>query len=331
MRSFSYMRADSEAAALQQAEPSDVQFLAGGTTLVDLMKLDVLRPAQVVDITPLRRGPAGEIRADGDGLRLGALVSMAEAAAHPAVQSGYPVLADSLRLAASAQLRNMASLGGNLLQRTRCPYYRDTSWHACNKREPGSGCAALEAPNRMHAVLGTSPACIATYPGDLAVALVALDAMIDLASEGGRRSLRVADLHRPPGETPERETNLAPGEMILAIEIPAMPWARRSLFLKIRDRASYEFALASAAVALDLQDGVIRQARVALGGLATVPWRAHEAEQALEGKRPSDDVFEAAAEVALVDAQPLRGNGYKVLLGKRTIIRALRQAASMEI
>jgi xanthine dehydrogenase YagS FAD-binding subunit len=339
MLPFSYRRADSADAAVKMAAAeqtggaavaASTQYLAGGTTLIDLMKLQVMRPDTLVDINPLSRERYGRIVAGVDGLHLGALAHMAEAAEHPAVLRDYPVIAQSLMLAASQQIRNMATLGGNVLQRTRCSYFRDISWAACNKRTPGSGCAALEGVNRAHAVLGTSDACIATYPGDFAQALVALDAMVETAGPDGRRTIRFAALHRQPGESPDTETTLAPGELITGFAVPAGPWTRRSLYLKIRDRESYEFALASAAVALDLADGVVRQARIALGGVATVPWRAREAEAALSGRPLDEAAAEAAAEVAFAGARTHAHNAFKVPLGKQTLVRALLQAARLE-
>jgi xanthine dehydrogenase YagS FAD-binding subunit len=338
MRPFVYDRADSpEAATRLAAVPADahvrapVQFLAGGTTLLDLMKLDVMRPDRLVDINPLADTPAGRIDAGERGLRLGALVRMADAAGHPVVQRDYPVVAQALQQAASQQLRNMASLGGNVLQRTRCLYFRDTSWPQCNKREPGSGCAALGGVNRQHAILGTSDQCIASYPGDFAQALVALDATVEVAGPRGTRTLPFSGLHRPPGETPQIETTLVPGELITALTVPAGPWTRRSLYLKVRDRESYEFALASAAVVLHLENGTVREARIALGGVATVPWRAKAAEAALKGRKLNDDVVLRAADAAFADAQPHEHNAFKIELGKRTLKRAIAAAASMEI
>jgi xanthine dehydrogenase YagS FAD-binding subunit len=241
------------------------------------------------------------------------------------------MIAQSLSLAASAQLRNMATLGGNVLQRTRCTYFRDTSWSRCNKREPGSGCAALEGVNRKHAVLGTSPNCIATYPGDFAQALIALDANVELAGPSGIRRLAFADLHVTPGDDPSVETVLRPGELITAFTIPALSFARRSLYLKIRDRQSYEFALASAAVALDLDGGAVREARIALGGVATKPWRAREGETALRGKPLDENSARAAAEAAFANAVTHGGNDYKPELGKRTLVRALMEAKALEV
>ena len=347
MRPIHFIAIDSADAALQAAgagagagkQPNTPatgaahQYLAGGTTLLDLMKLDVMRPQTLIDINGLKpRTQGAGIEAGTDGLRFDALVSMAEAAAHPAVLRDYPVIAETLKLAASAQLRNMASLGGNLLQRTRCMYFRDTHWQACNKRAPGSGCAALDGMNRQHALLGTSEACIASYPGDLAQALIALDAKVDILGESGARRIDFAQLHRLPGDTPQLETTLAPGELIRAIFVPAGGWTRRSHYVKVRDRDSYQFAVTSAAVALELDaaTGTIREARIALGGVATVPWRARAAEQALRGARLDETVTNKAAEAAFADARPREHNAFKVELGKRTLARALFETARMQ-
>jgi xanthine dehydrogenase YagS FAD-binding subunit len=333
MRPFVFERAETPSAAVfaaSQAERAgEVQFLAGGTTLIDLMKLDVMRPAIVIDISALERTALGRIEADANRLRLGALVRMADAADHPVVRRDYPVIAQSLLLAASAQLRNMGTLGGNALQRTRCTYFRDVSYTACNKRNAGSGCVALEGFNRMHAVLGTSDQCIATYPGDFAQALIALDANVELIGPAGSRSLPFSALHRMPGDTPDVETTLRSGEMISSFSIPAAPWTRRSLFVKVRDRQSYEFALASAAVALDVVDGLVRTSRIALGGVATAPWRAERAEDTLRGKPIDEDTARMAAETAFATAQPRKHNAFKVELGKRTLVRALQGAAAL--
>ena len=339
MRPFLYQRAgglaEAISAANQSASPvpptmAPAQFLAGGTTILDLMKLDVMRPEVLVDIRDL--GPAGrQIEQRDNALYLGAFVTMADAAEHPAVKDYYPMLAQSLELAASPQLRNMATLGGNLLQRTRCPYFRDSSWSQCDKREPGSGCAAYEGVNRKHAVLGVSKNCIATYPGDFAQALVALDAVAEIAGPSGNRLTEVETLHRQPGDTPHIETNLLPGEIIVGFLIPQADWARRSLYLKIRDRQSYEFALASAAVALDLIDGSVNAARIALGGVATKPWRAREAEAVLHGETFDEALAQRAAAAAFAGAEPNGDNEYKRELGKRTLVRALLQAAQMTI
>lgn len=307
------------------------QYLAGGTTLLDLMKLDVMRPQRVVDINDLSRSDAGRVVLDGSGLRLGALARMADVADDPQIRRDFPVIAQSLQLAASAQLRNMASLGGNVLQRTRCTYFRDLAYGACNKRNPGSGCAAMDGVNRQHAILGTSEACIATYPGDFAQALIALDAEVETVGPGGRRRFHFADLHRLPGQTPQAETNLAPGELILSFRIPPTPAAKRSRYLKIRDRASYEFALASAAVALDMDGDRVKEARIALGGVATTPWRARDAERQLAGETLTDARLQTAADAAFAGASLRAHNAFKLELGKRTLVRALREAAAMEI
>jgi xanthine dehydrogenase YagS FAD-binding subunit len=335
MRPFEFVRADSAkaaiAAASQNSAGADHQFLAGGTTLLDLMKLDVMHPSRVIDISGLRAGGATDIEVGPKGLRLGAMVRMSDAAAHPELRQNFPVIAQSLQLAASQQLRNMATLGGNVLQRTRCTYFRDTSYANCNKRNPGSGCAALEGINRMHAVLGASEHCIATYPGDFAQALIALDAQVELAGSGGNRELPFAKLHRLPGATPDAETTLQPGELITAFRIAPVPFARRSVFVKVRDRESYEFALASAAVALDLSSGNVKDVRIALGGVATVPWRARDAEERLRGHSLGESSMQQAAEAAFANAAAREHNAFKIKLGKQTLLRALRQAAALEI
>ena len=265
-----------------------------------------------------------------DGLRLGAMVKMSAAADHPEILKNYPVIAQSLQQAASGQLRNMATLGGNVLQRSRCSYFRDTSWAACNKRDPGSGCAAMDGLNRQHAILGDSSDCIATYPGDFAQSLIVLDATVNVAGPSGERTIPFASLHRLPGETPNVETVLAQGDLITAFQIPAGPWTRRSLYLKIRDRQSYEFALASAAVAIDMDGSKVREARIALGGVATVPWRSREAETALAGKTLTEAVAEDAARAAFANARPRVHNAFKVALGQSTLVRALLQTAELE-
>ena len=343
MRPFVYTRAGDLADAVSTASAATngtpptmapVQFLAGGTTLLDLMKLDVMRPEVLVDIRdmgPDERPIGGRIEVVGDALRLGAFVTMAEAADHPEIRQNYPIIAQSLTQAASQQLRNMATLGGNLLQRTRCVYFRDPSWGACNKREPGSGCAALDGVNRTHAVLGVSEQCIASYPGDFAQALVALGAMVEIAGPGGGRVVPVGSLHREPGDTPHIETNLLPGEVIVGFRVPVAAWTRRSLYLKIRDRESYEFALASAAVALDLVGGVVNAARIALGGVATRPWRSQEAEAVLNGNPLDEALADRAAEAAFASAKTRKDNAFKPELGKRTLVRALLQAGRMNV
>ncbi|MBR0856066.1 FAD binding domain-containing protein [Bradyrhizobium liaoningense] len=337
MRPFLYQKATDPGMAVQAlgaaAAANDpltratAQPLAGGTTLIDLMKLDVMRPAAIVDINPLARGWSAI--ETGENLRLGALARMSDVAAHDEMQRNYPVIANSLKLAASAQLRNMATLGGNVMQRTRCSYFRDVSYENCNKRNPGSGCAAMDGVNRMHAVLGTSDQCIATYPGDFAQALIALDAMLEITGVSGTRNMPFAELHKAPGNTPDIETTLRPGELISAFVIRGR-WPR-SVYLKARDRQSYEFALSSAAIALDVQDGTIRDARIALGGVATVPWRAREAEALLKGQKFDDGLAQRVADAAFADARGRRHNGFKIALGKRVVARALQQAVTMEI
>lgn len=337
MRPFTFALARTPADAILAGrigvseQPGAMQFLAGGTTLIDLMKLDVMRPAHVVDINALASSALGRIDVGERGLRLGALVRMGQAADHPEIKRDYPAIAQALTLAASQQIRNMASLGGNVLQRTRCPYFRDVSYSQCNKRDPGSGCAALDGFNRSHAVLGTSDQCIASYPGDFAQALIALDATVDVIGPRGRRNVPFASLHRQPGDAPDIETTLQPGDIITMFRIPATPFSRRSLYLKVRDRESYEFALASAAVALDLEDGRVNDARIALGGVATVPWRSQPAEAELKGKMLDGASAEAAANAAFAEAQTYPHNAFKVELGKRTLRRALAQAAVIEI
>src|ERR1700722_8571509 len=339
MRAFAYDRPSSEIAAIRAASAlaqlplvqgrAPVEYLAGGTTLVDLMKLDVMRPAKVVDLGALASAHDA-ISVSSDGVRLGAMVKMSAAADHPEIVKNYPVIAQSLQQAASGQLRNMATLGGNVLQRTRCPYFRDKSWAACDKRDLGSGCAAMDGLNRQHALLGASPDCIATYPGDFAQSLIALDAMVNIAGPSGDRTIPFASLHRLQGRTPNVETILAPGDLITEFHVPAGPWTRRSLYLKIRDRQSYEFALASAAAALDMDGSKVREARIALGGVATVPWRSREAEDALAGKTLTEEAAEAAARAAFASARPRTHNGFKVALGQATLVRALQQAAELE-
>ena len=340
MRPFSYSRVDDiQNAVRAAAQPGSaagtsatgdrVSFLAGGTNLIDYMKLDAVRPEALVDINGLQH-TLGRIEATPEGLRLGALVRMSQAADDPVVNRDYPVIAETLKLAASAQIRNMASLGGNVLQRTRCEYFRNTSWKACNKREPGSGCAAIGGVNRQHAVLGVSDRCISSYPGDLAAALVALDARVETAGPGGRRTIRFEELHRGP-EDPHIETNLVPGELITAIVVPAGSWTRRSAYVKVRDRESYQYGIATAAVALDLApDRRVREARIGLGGVAYKPWRAHAAEAALKGKVLDERTAEEAGRVAFQGAVTHGQNTFKPELGARTVARALLQAAALE-
>lgn len=334
MRPFTFTFANDAQAAVQAATQApaggSVQYLAGGTTLVDLMKLDVMRPSQLIDITRLASPQLRAIDITPQGLTIGALATMREVADHPGVRRNYPVVAESLWLAASQQIRNMARVGGNVLQRTRCAYFRDTSW-PCNKRTPGSGCSALDGENRWHAVLGASDQCIASYPGDWATALIALDATVQILGSGGARSLPFAGLHRPPGNTPHIETTLAPGELITSFVIPAGPYTQRSLYLKVRDRESYEFALASAAVALELDGDSVRQVRIGIGGPVAVPWRAREAEALLVGKPLNESNATAAARAAFAAARPRQHNAFRIPLGQQTLVRALLQAQTMEL
>jgi xanthine dehydrogenase YagS FAD-binding subunit len=318
MRPFSYKVPSSIGQATSDfGQNSD--FVAGGTTLVDLMKLEVMTPSLLVDINRL---PMRGIELASDGLRIGALEKMSDVAQNQEVVANYPVISQALLKSASAQLRNMASMGGNLLQRTRCGYFRDVST-PCNKRQPGSGCSAIDGWNRTHAILGTSSSCVATHPSDLAVALVALDASILLQSGNNDRLVKLDDFYRVPGETPDRENQLKPGELITEIRVPRLPWAQRSAYLKIRDRESYEFALTSVAVALDVDANNVRDARVAVGGVGTKPWNLPKVREALIGRPLNQETFEAAAKLATEGAKPLRHNGFKVELVQRAIVRAL--------
>jgi xanthine dehydrogenase YagS FAD-binding subunit len=337
MRPFSYEAPTDLATAVARASvsakahaSSPVQYKGGGTTLIDLMKLNVMQPEVLVDITGLRDEAMHRIDRSSDQLRIGSLVSMAALHEDQAIARDYPVLTESLWQAASQQLRNMARLGGNVLQRTRCSYFRDPSFEQCNKRVPGSGCAALDGANRGHAILGTSDHCIALYAGDWAPALVALDARIEILGRTGLRTLNFADLHRLPGDTPHIETNLVPGELITAFIVPGGP-RRRSLYRKIRDRQSYQFANASAAVALELDGDVVRDVRIGLGGVATIPWRARKAEKALLGARLSEASATAAADAEFRDARTRKQNLYKLPLGKATLVRSLLEAQAMEV
>jgi xanthine dehydrogenase YagS FAD-binding subunit len=331
MRPFSYQRLQPGDIATLPNQSSRDAYIAGGTTLLDLMKLDVMRPERLIDLDALSQTDLGSIEVADNGLYLGALVRMADAADHEHVRGHYPVVSQTLDLAASQQIRNMASLAGNVLQRTRCPYYRDTSWSACNKRDPGSGCAAIGGFNRMHAVLGTSDNCIATYPGDFAQALIALDADVLITGARGDRTIKFSELHIEPTDRPDVESTLNPGELIRSFRVPAGPWTRRSAYVKVRDRESYEFAMASAAVALHLDGDTVSEARMALGGVATVPWRAREAETRLAGKRLDEAAAMDAAEVAFADARAYQHNAFKIELGKATLVRALLQVKAMEI
>jgi xanthine dehydrogenase YagS FAD-binding subunit len=325
MRPFTYVRAADEPAALGAGRDAEAQFLAGGTTLVDLMRLEVMRPRTVIDLGGLPLAGIADIE---QGLRIGAMARNEDVARDPRVVERFPVLSQALLAGASPQVRNMATVGGNLLQRTRCPYFRDLG-APCNKRAPGAGCSAIGGYTRSHAVLGGSPHCIATHPSDMCVALVALDAVVHTRGPGGPRAIPVADFHTLPAEHPEVESVLARGELITAIELPATPMAARSSYVKVRDRAAFAFALASAAVCLDLDGGTIREARVALGGVATKPWRAAAAEKVLAGQKPGAEVYRRAAEAALEGARGTEHNAFKIELAKRTVVRALSQAGGI--
>ena len=327
MTPFHYERAPDTAAAIRLLRPG-ASYLAGGTNLVDLMRETVERPAALVDVSGL--SATIEERSDG-GLVIGAGVKNTALASHPAVRARYPVLARALLAGASAQIRNMASVGGNIMQRTRCHYFYDLAAR-CNKRTPGAGCDARDGFNRIHAVLGASADCVATHPSDMCVALAALDATVQLEGPDGARSLPLVDLHRLPGDRPDIETELRPGELITAVELPALPLAARSTYRKVRDRASYAFALVSVAAALDLTPkGTVRDIRVALGGVAAKPWRAMVAEGVLRGGPSTPEAFRAAAEAELQDAVGLRHNAFKIELAKRTITAVLTGLAAGEV
>jgi xanthine dehydrogenase YagS FAD-binding subunit len=325
MINFHYARANDVRDAVRQiAGDPNAKFVAGGTNLIDLMKMDVERPTKVIDITrlPLKQvenTPAG-------GLRIGALVRNTDLAYHPLVEERYPVLASAIMAGASQQLRNMATTGGNLLQRTRCHYFYDTAT-ACNKREPDSGCSAIEGHNRVHAILGGSDACIATHPSDMCVALAMLEAKVHVSGASGDRVIAFADFHRLPGDTPQRDTNLNAGEIIIAVELPPKGFATHYTYLKIRDRLSYAFALVSVAVGLELDGDIIKEGRFALGGVAHRPWRDPQAEAALRGQPANAATFARAADVLLRDAKGYAHNTFKIDLARRCIVRALTQAA----
>lgn len=332
MQSFQFSRAENAQAAIAAGAQSNtaqqgasVRFVAGGTTLVDLMKLGVERPERVVDINGLKLD-AIETQPDG-GLKIGATARNSDVAWHPVVKRDYAVLSQAIASGASTQLRNMATTAGNLLQRTRCVYFRDVTT-PCNKREPGTGCSAIDGANRMLAILGTSASCVATNPSDMNVALAALEATVHVQGAKGNRSIPFADFHLLPGDTPDRETVLEPGDLVTHVTLPPPARGSHSYYLKLRDRASYEFALASAGVVVTVAGGKIERARVALGGVATKPWRSTEAEAALVGQSPGAAAFRQAAEVALRDAKPQSQSGFKVELAKRCLVHALERATA---
>lgn len=329
MNPFTYSRAaDADQAVTAISRKPQGKFLGGGTNLIDLMKMGVETPNELVDINRLPLGQIEEL--PNKRVRIGALARNSDVAKHELIKTRYPVLSEALLSGASPQLRNMATVGGNLLQRTRCYYFYDPAFPACNKRKPGSGCGALDGYNRIHAILGQSEQCIATHPSDMCVALAALDAIVRVRGPKGEREIKFDDFHRLPGNTPERDTNLAPEELILAVDLPAMSFAARSHYLKVRDRASYAFALVSVAAALDLDPNKkINAVRVALGGVAHKPWRANAAEKELIGQTANEKTFRAAAEAELAQAKGYKYNTFKIELAKRAIVRALSYVAEM--
>ena len=318
MKAFAFERA-SDAAAAVEAGADGATYLGGGTNLVDLMKLGVAEPARLVDVSRL---PHDAIEATDSGLRIGAAVRNTELATHPLVRERYPVLSQALLAGASGQLRNLATVGGNLLQRTRCSYFQDVT-KPCNKRAPGTGCPAREGEHRNHAILGHSEHCVATHPSDMAVALAAIEATVEVRSSAGVRTIPIPGLHRLPGDRPQHDTVLNPGDLITAVELgPPVP---RSVYRKVRDRASFAFAVFSVAAAVELDDGVMKEARIALGGVAHMPWRAERAEAVLRGRQPTPEAFAEAAEAELEQAQPLRDNAFKVQLARNVIVRTLAE------
>jgi len=326
MTPFIYTRAQDVANALQLGGQAGAKYLGGGTNLIDLMRETIERPIALVDVTDLSHDI--EERADGS-LLVGAATRNTALASHPAVRARYPVLARALMASASAQIRNMATVGGNMLQRTRCAYFYDDEGSRCNKRNPGQGCDAAGGINRYHAILGASPGCVATHPSDMCVALAALGAVVHLRNARGERTLPFTDLHRLPGDHPEIETLLEPGELVTAVELPPLPFGARSTYRKVRDRASYAFALVSVAAALELDGDTVKDVRIALGGVAHKPWRAWKAEDALRGQPATAEAFRFSAEAELAHAQPLRDNGFKVELARRTLAAVLAELKEM--
>jgi len=325
MNQFQYVRPTKTQAAIEAvAKDPNARFIAGGTNLVDLMKRGVVAPQKLVDINRL---PLKQIERQGNSLRLGALALNSVVADDKQVRERHPLLALALNAGASPQLRNMATVGGNILQRTRCSYFYDLAM-PCNKREPGTGCGALEGINRMHAIFGFSDKCIAVHPSDMSVALVALDATVQVSGPKGSRSIPFADFHRLPGDTPEKDTNLEPGELITAVDVPDSPFTKHVHYQKVRERASYAFALLSVAAALDIENNLIKAARLAMGGVAHKPWRLTAAEQALVGQPATEETFRRAAAVAMQGAKGFKYNEYKLKLGPNAIIQALKTAAA---
>jgi xanthine dehydrogenase YagS FAD-binding subunit len=324
MKPFTYLRVTESGTAIQAATSNQSKFIAGGTNLLDLMQDGIELPDRLVDITRIK---LSQIEPTSGGIRIGALAKNSDTANHPLIRTRYPLLSQALLAGASPQLRNMASMGGNLLQRTRCYYFTNTNM-PCNKRQPGSGCAAIEGYNRIHGILGTSESCIATHPSDMCVALAALDAVVRVSSANGERTIPFTEFHRLPGNTPQIETALQPGELITAVDLPNSPFADRSHYLKVRDRTSYAFAIVSVASALEITNGTIRNARIALGGVAHKPWRAVEAEKILVGAKPNEKTFQAAADATLRGAKGYKDNAFKVELAKKSIIRSLTIATA---
>jgi xanthine dehydrogenase YagS FAD-binding subunit len=324
MKNFEYVRATSIADAVQRGTKAETRYIAGGTNLVDRLKVFLDHPAQLIDVSRLK---IKQIEPTDKGLKIQALVTNTDFADHPLVRRDYPLLSRAILAGASQQIRNVATVGGNILQRTRCPYYYDTAF-ACNKRQPGSGCPAATGISRMHAIFGASEQCVAVHPSDMAVALVALDATVEVEGSQGKRQIPFGDFHRLPGATPQQDTVLQPGDLITSVTLPSSAIAPSGVYLKIRDRASYAFALISVAAALDVRNGQIRSARLAMGGVAHKPWRLTAAENFLVGKSPELGVFQQAADLALQEAKPLPGNAFKVELSKRAIRRSLTISAN---
>jgi xanthine dehydrogenase YagS FAD-binding subunit len=324
MNSFTYARATDVADAVRLGGEANAKYLGGGTNLVDLMRETLERPSSLIDVTGL--SSAITEREDGSIL-IGAAAKNTEVAEHIAVRTRYPLVARAILAGASGQIRNMATVGGNLLQRTRCTYFYDDDGSRCNKRNPGQGCDAIEGFNRIHAILGASPSCVATHPSDMCVAFAALDALVHVTSSQGQRTIVFSDLHRLPGDHPEIETTLVPGELITAVELPPLSFAQHSIYRKVRDRASYAFALVSVAAAMELDNGTVKNVRLAMGGVAHKPWRALKLEASLKGRPATSKSFLAAAEEELADAKPLTHNKFKVELAKRTIIAVLAELA----
>ena len=328
MYPFTYSRASDQETALKEIAASEhTKLLGGGTNLIDLMKMGVERPDKLIDINRLPLSKIEEL--PEGGVRIGALVRNSDLAENPLIVKNYPVLSQALLAGASAQLRNMATVGGNLLQRTRCYYFYDPAFAQCNKRQPGSGCGAIEGFNRIHAILGQSDQCIATHPSDMCVAMAALDAVVHVEGPKGNRSMAFRDLHRLPGTQPELDTTLDREDLITAVDLPAADWLKRSHYLKVRDRASYAFALVSAATALEVEDGKIKSVRIALGGVAHKPWRADQAERVLIGRKPDEAAFKIAAQTELESAKGYEHNRFKIELARRTIVRALSETAAL--